>query len=247
VFDSTAWVFAYFSDATAALCSGNVCRNSIVTNIKGDFISDPYKSGSVLSFSYSNFWNNKFSMPAGTVNIAKDPKFVDRVNRDYHLKSTNGHWNKGTSTWMIDGETSPCIDKGQPTDDYTEEPCPNGNAIDIGPYGGTTEASKSMITTECNSASRTETGGLSIYPNPFRVSSTIEYHLPSASHVNILIYDIQGRQIRNLFDENVLEGSLYIHWDGTDSNRRKVNNGLYFLMLNIDSVFIKTYKVLFEP
>jgi parallel beta-helix repeat protein len=255
VFDSTAsWVFAYFSDPTAASCSGNVCRNSIVTNIKGDFISDPYKSGSVLSFSYSNFWNNKFSMPSGTGNIAVDPKFVDRVNRDYHLKSTKGHWNKGTSTWVLDGETSPCIDKGQPTDDCTAEPSPNGNAINMGTYGGTLEASMSPAksessigtTTGINTTSEVNTQDFTIYPNPFSVSSTIKYSSTIAGHVNIVIFDIQGRQIRNLLDEKVQPGSLNIQWDGTNSAGQKVINGVYFLKLMTDYGFTKTQKVLFK-
>jgi hypothetical protein len=41
---------------------------------------------------YSNFWNNGFSMPAGTGNMNKDPLFANPANGDYHLKSQSGRW-----------------------------------------------------------------------------------------------------------------------------------------------------------
>jgi hypothetical protein len=44
--------------------------------------------------------------------------------------------------WIIDSLTSPCIDAGDPNSDWTAEPWPNGNRINLGAYGGTSEASK---------------------------------------------------------------------------------------------------------
>jgi hypothetical protein len=44
--------------------------------------------------------------------------------------------------WIIDSSTSPCIDAGDPNSDWTAEPWPNGKRINMGAYGGTTQASK---------------------------------------------------------------------------------------------------------
>lgn len=62
---------------------------------------------------------------------------------DYHLKSQAGRWNAATGSWLLDSETSPCIDAGDPTYDVGHEPSPNGGLVNMGAYGGTTEASKS--------------------------------------------------------------------------------------------------------
>ena len=77
----------------------------------------------------------------GTGCIAKDPCFADAASGDFHLKSAAGRWN-GT-TWVKDTVTSPCIDAGETSAAYANEPSPNGNRANMGAYGNTTEASKS--------------------------------------------------------------------------------------------------------
>lgn len=61
---------------------------------------------------------------------------------DYRLQSGTGRWEPGTSSWIKDSKFSPCIDVGDPADDYSSEPDPNGDRINMGAFGGTTTASK---------------------------------------------------------------------------------------------------------
>ena len=77
----------------------------------------------------------------GTGCIAKDPCFADAASGDFHLKSAAGRWNG--ATWVKDTVTSPCIDAGEASAAYANEPSPNGNRANMGAYGNTTEASKS--------------------------------------------------------------------------------------------------------
>jgi len=79
----------------------------------------------------------------GEGNIDTDPLFADPENGDYHLKSQAGRWGPLSQSWVHDDVTSPCIDAGYPTSSVGLEPAPNGGKINIGAYGGTTEASKS--------------------------------------------------------------------------------------------------------
>ena len=65
--------------------------------------------------------------------------------RDYHLKSTAGHWETGLQAWVVDATNSPCLDAGNPASAVNNEPLPNGGRIDIGCYGNTAEASKSPM------------------------------------------------------------------------------------------------------
>jgi len=59
------------------------------------------------------------------------------------LKSQAGRWHPGSETWIMDDLTSDCIDAGDPASPVGLEPEPNGGIINIGAYGGTTQASKS--------------------------------------------------------------------------------------------------------
>jgi subtilisin family serine protease len=87
----------------------------------------------------------------GIGNIGSDPLFVDANNADYHLQSQGWRWDGGQKRWVRDGETSPCIDAGNPGRRLGDEPkaVPDdpdnlsaANArIDMGAYGGTAEAS----------------------------------------------------------------------------------------------------------
>lgn len=77
----------------------------------------------------------------GQGNLSADPMFVDAENGDYHLRSQRGRYWPEHDVWVLDKVTSPCIDSGDPTADYSEEPRPNGARINMGAYGGTAYAS----------------------------------------------------------------------------------------------------------
>ncbi|MBN1509734.1 MAG: leucine-rich repeat domain-containing protein [Sedimentisphaerales bacterium] len=65
------------------------------------------------------------------------------MNGDYHLKSQAGRWDPATGSWRRDDVTSPAIDAGDPASPIGYEPTPNGGTVNMGAYGGTTEASLS--------------------------------------------------------------------------------------------------------
>lgn len=76
-------------------------------------------------------------------NFDADPLFASTGGADFHLKSKYGRWNPSTETWVYDGETSKCIDAGDPASDWTAELWPHGKTINVGAYGNTPEASMS--------------------------------------------------------------------------------------------------------
>jgi predicted outer membrane repeat protein len=67
------------------------------------------------------------------------------VDGDYHLKSQAGRFDPNCSSWVIDDITSPCIDAGDPNSSIGDEPFPNGGIINMGAYGGRSQASKSYF------------------------------------------------------------------------------------------------------
>ena len=61
------------------------------------------------------------------------------------------------------------------------------------------------------------------YPNPFNSMTTINYSLAKSEHVMITIYDLLGREVETLKNEQQKAGEYKIVWDA-----KKYSSGLYF-------------------
>jgi hypothetical protein len=145
----------------AGMYAGGICGREgmvMLTNciLRGN--SPPQISGDA-AVSYSNIEGNW----PGEGNMDVDPLFArpgrlethstlasayddSWVEGDYHLKSRAGRWDPVREDWVVDAVTSPCIDAGEPTSPTGLEPFPNGGIINMGAYGGTPEASMSLLT-----------------------------------------------------------------------------------------------------
>jgi hypothetical protein len=86
-------------------------------------------------------WTGGFG---GFGNMGYNPQFADPVNHDYHVRSTYGRWDPAAQSWILDIIHSPCIDGGDPSDmNWINELWPHGKRINMGVYGGTSQAGKS--------------------------------------------------------------------------------------------------------
>jgi hypothetical protein len=65
------------------------------------------------------------------------------------------------------------------------------------------------------------------YPNPFNPITTIRYEIPEASLVKITIYDMMGRQIRTLINNQQDAGYKSIQWNAANNLGEPVSAGLY--------------------
>lgn len=84
------------------------------------------------------------------------------------------------------------------------------------------------------------------YPNPFNSSTEIRYSLPqgkSTYQVSLKIYDIRGRLVNTLVDQNQAAGTYSVRWNGSDMNGQSISSGMYFFTLQIDK-FKATNKLL---
>ncbi len=61
------------------------------------------------------------------------------------------------------------------------------------------------------------------YPNPFNPTTIINYTIPKAGFVTIIVYDIEGREIRTLVNEEEQPGNYHVRF-----NARDLSSGLYF-------------------
>jgi len=71
--------------------------------------------------------------------------------------------------------------------------------------------------------------GATVYPNPFTESTTIEFALESNATTTVEVYDVLGRKVTTLLDENV-NGNQRLEWDGTVDGV-SLDSGLYFVTI----------------
>jgi hypothetical protein len=64
------------------------------------------------------------------------------------------------------------------------------------------------------------------YPNPFNPSTTIKYDVPKNSFVQMTIFDLLGREVDKLVNQNLTAGRYEVVWDGG-----KFASGAYFYKL----------------
>jgi len=75
------------------------------------------------------------------------------------------------------------------------------------------------------------------YPNPFNPSTTIQYGIKDRSLVELVLYDVLGRQVEVLVQEEQDAGYYKIHF-----NAGSLASGIYFYRLQAGS-FVETKKM----
>jgi hypothetical protein len=68
------------------------------------------------------------------------------------------------------------------------------------------------------------------YPNPFNPTTVINYFLPVAGHVVVKVYDMLGREVATLVNEQKPAGSYHVAFDA-----RLLSSGVYFYSLQSKS------------
>ena len=76
------------------------------------------------------------------------------------------------------------------------------------------------------------------YPNPFNPTTIIEYDLPKAEYVKIVVFDVLGKQVKTLVDEEKSGGSYKVEFNAKD-----LSSGVYFYQIQ-SKEFIQTKKFL---
>jgi hypothetical protein len=80
------------------------------------------------------------------------------------------------------------------------------------------------------------------YPNPFNPFTTIKFDVPEQTHINLIIYDVLGREVVKLLNQEVSAGYQSIVWNTRNNFDRPVSAGVYFYQIQAKD-FIKTRKM----
>jgi hypothetical protein len=75
------------------------------------------------------------------------------------------------------------------------------------------------------------------YPNPFNPKTNIKYKIPSFTRVELKVYDMLGKEVAVLVNEEKSSGDYETNFDGS-----KLSSGIYFYQLKASS-FVETKKM----
>ncbi|MCF8368972.1 MAG: VCBS repeat-containing protein [Bacteroidales bacterium] len=85
---------------------------------------------------------------------------------------------------------------------------------------------------------------LNCFPNPMKRETTFEIDIKKTAHVELTVYNQQGRPITKLI-KNQLEGGIHkIKWDGVDQDNHICNPGPYFAYLTVNGKFNQVIKLI---
>jgi len=81
------------------------------------------------------------------------------------------------------------------------------------------------------------------YPNPFNPTTQIKYSIPKGGVVELIIYDVLGREVRRLINTKLQAGKHIAIWNGKNSFGEHVGTGMYFYQLKAGT-FLMTRKMI---
>ncbi len=189
----------------------------------------------------SDTLRNTFANNTGAVyaDTGADPDLGAGASGNNTFSTSNSYYVLNTNMWTIGAEynywsktTSPCLPNPSkiigPVDS-SPALCSNPNPVSIVPGPITVVP--------------TATGIVSTSPNPFNPSVVITYGVPrSGSQVQMVVYDVHGKLVRELVNEFVPGGLHDIVWDGTNAQGEPLASSVYFLRMSAGSL-INTRKL----
>jgi len=73
------------------------------------------------------------------------------------------------------------------------------------------------------------------YPNPFNATTSVHFELGKPSLVNLSVYDLKGRKVKELItSQNMSAGGYNIAWTSKNEADQTVSSGIYVLQLKVD-------------
>jgi len=191
-------------DNQSPLGSGICCAGSchpIVVNTILWLNSYPHINGGAPVITFSNIQGGY----NGQGNINLDPMFVNPDSADFHLLAG-----------------SPCIDAGDPN----SPPDPDSTRADIGAFFFDQSTNIKEIYPLPLQFSLSQN-----YPNPFNPITTISFTIEHPQFVTLKVYDLLGREVQALIDEDRLPGQHAVAFDASD-----LSSGIYFYRLQAGDI-----------
>jgi len=91
----------------------------------------------------------------------------------------------------------------------------------------------------------TESRLIGNYPNPFNPGTTLTFAIGGDQPISVQlqIYDLLGRKVKDILDQIFRPGFYDIPWNGDDNYGRQVPGGIYYCRMIASTGFIQTLKL----
>jgi hypothetical protein len=76
------------------------------------------------------------------------------------------------------------------------------------------------------------------FPNPFNPNTTIRFDLPAPRHVTLKVFDLLGREVATLLDEQTREGEHTVRFDAS-----RLTSGIYIYRLQAGASSVAMKKM----
>ena len=82
------------------------------------------------------------------------------------------------------------------------------------------------------------------YPNPFNLSTTINFEIKKNGKIELTIYNMKGQVVKNIVSSKLNAGEHNYQWDGKNSDNKYVSSGVYIVFINFKDSVIERRKLL---
>jgi hypothetical protein len=82
------------------------------------------------------------------------------------------------------------------------------------------------------------------YPNPFNPTTQIQFSLPNQADVKLEVYDVAGRLVTTLINDNLTSGNYTVTWNATNRSGQTVSSGVYLYRLQAGDI-VETKRMTF--
>jgi hypothetical protein len=100
------------------------------------------------------------------------------------------------------------------------------------------------ITNIQTSNSETNTSNLTCYPNPFNTKTTIKINIIENELTELTVYNLSGKKVKNLTNNEMKGGTISIEWNGLDNGGKPCKPGPYLLTLKVNGNVLQTIKLI---
>jgi len=82
------------------------------------------------------------------------------------------------------------------------------------------------------------------YPNPFKTSTTFEFTINKISNIEIIVYNLQGKLIKNLVNKNMEAGTHKVKWGGFNNVSQACKPNTYIAQLKVNGSLQQSIKLI---
>ena len=224
---------------TIEVTSGaDICADNIIIN--GTYSGSGTKCGGALPVDLSSF---TASVNEDVVTL-KWETATEVNNNGFEVQRASGNQQKDNGSWQKIGFVSGSGNSNSP----------NSYSFSDQPQGGTSFSYRlkqidndgnykyyDAITVTLNNPKTAEL--MQNSPNPFNPSTAIKFYIPNNSDVSIKIYDMLGRKVATLINNQEKAGYHIVYWNGRDRYGNNASSGVYIYRLTAGN-FSETKKMM---